>query len=208
MRAILPILFLLAVNLYAVAQGQGPKDFNITDGKIESAADGRLQIRTKEVRATLKKQTVQKVAIHFTYVGPTEEVSSLGDGSVRHQFGLKLQAQDICNLVYVMWHFDSPNDNRIEVSVKNNPGLATHEQCLDNGYVFNLSPVELAPAPIVKVDEPHTLTAALDDKELLVQADGVTVWRGTLPDVVASFTGPVGLRSDNAHIVFDYKVIE
>jgi hypothetical protein len=204
MRLILIATILSLFGLQAAAQN--PKDFNVTDGKIERATGGRLQIRTKEVRATLKKQTVQKITVNFTYVGPTQDVSHLGDGSVRHQFGLKLQAQDICNLVYVMWHFDSPKDNRLEVSVKSNPGRKTHEDCLDNGYIFALTPTTFVAAPIVKVDEAHTLSAELSGRHLLVHADNLLVWEGDLPEVVSSFNGPIGFRSDNAHVVFDYAV--
>jgi hypothetical protein len=32
----------------------------------------------------------------------------------------------------------------------------------------------------------------------------VLVWDGTLVPVVLRFNGPLGLRSDNAHVVFDF----
>ena len=37
-------------------------------------------------------------------------------------------------------------------------------------------------------------------------ADGVIVWQGTLVPLVLKFEGPVGLRSDNAHVVLDFLV--
>jgi hypothetical protein len=57
-------------------------------------------VSTKEMRATLKFPTQQNVTVKFTYLGPTQEVSRLGNGEVRSQFGIKLRAQDTCNIVY------------------------------------------------------------------------------------------------------------
>jgi hypothetical protein len=93
---------------------------------------------------------------------------------------------------------------KIAVSVKLNPGQRTHEDCLDRGYINNIKPtVSLAPPP-VRVNEPHTLYADLQGQALTVKADGSIVWQGTLVPVVRGFEGPVGLRSDNARIVFDF----
>src|SRR5271167_4016291 len=134
-------------------------DFDVSDGKIEVAAGNRLMVGSKEMRATLKETgRAQKVTVHFTYLGPTSEVSLLGNGEVRHQFGLKLKAQDICNLVYVMWNFDT---QKMAVSVKLNPGQRSHEECLDRGYINNIKPRVLLPPPAVHVDQPHTLSADL-----------------------------------------------
>ena len=179
-------------------------DFDVSDGKIDKAAGDRLIVGSKEMRATLKKTSPsQKVTVNFTYLGPTNEVSHLGNGEVRHQFGIKLKAQDICNLVYVMWNFDT---QKIAVSVKWNPGQRTHEDCLDRGYINGIKPRVFVPPPVVHVDQPHRLSANLEGQELTVKADGVIVWQGTLVPVVLEFKGPVGLRSDNAHVVFDFLV--
>lgn len=177
-------------------------DFDVRDGKIEGAARGHLMVSTKEMRATLKFPTQQKVTLKFSYLGPTKEVSRLGSGEVRSQFGIKLRAQDTCNVVYVMWHF-AP-DQKIAVSVKRNPGQSTHEECLDRGYINNIKPlVSAAPQP-VRPDQPHTLSAAMKGSELTVTADDRLVWQGNLGPVALQFDGPVGLRSDNAHVVFDF----
>jgi hypothetical protein len=181
-----------------------PSDFDVPDGKIDKAAGDRLIVGSKEMRATLKKTSPsQKATVNFTYLGPTNEVSHLGNGEVRHQFGIKLKAQDICNLVYVMWNFDT---QKIAVSVKLNPGQRTHQDCLDRGYINGIKPRVLVPPPVVHVDQPHTLSAKLEGLELTVKADGVIVWQGTLVPVVLEFKGPIGLRSDNAHVVFDFLV--
>src|ERR1700680_3566988 len=149
-------------------------DFDVSDGKISEAAGDRLIVGSKEMRATLKKTgPSQKLTVNFTYLGPTNEVSHLGNGEVRHQFGVKLKAQDICNLVYVMWNFDT---QRIAVSVKLNPGQRTHEDCLDRGYINNIKPRVSAPPPTMRTDQPHSLSANLQGQELTVKADGKIVW--------------------------------
>ena len=181
-----------------------PNDFDVPDGRIEKAAGDRLMVSTKEMRATLKFPTQQNVTVKFTYLGPTKEVSRLGNGEVRSQFGIKLRAQDTCNIVYVMWHF-SP-DQKIAVSVKRNPGQRTHEDCLDNGYINNIKPrVSALPQP-VSPDQPHTLSASMSDSNLTVKVDNSVAWEGDLGPVALEFDGPVGLRSDNAHVVFDFLV--
>jgi hypothetical protein len=203
----LPMGLLLLLSLAAfmppvmTAQTQ-PGDFDVPDGRIENAAGGRLMVSSKEMRATLKRPTGQNVTVKFNYLGPTKEVSRLGNGQVRSQFGIKLRGQDTCNVVYIMWHF-AP-DQRIAVSVKRNPGQRTHEECLDNGYINNIKPRISAPAPPVRPDEPHTLTASMSGSNLTVTADGTVVWQGDLGPVALEFDGPVGLRSDNAHVVFDF----
>jgi hypothetical protein len=157
------------------------------------------------MRATLKSRPTpnQNVTIHFTYLGPTREISHLGNGETRHQFGLKLKAQDIFNLVYVMWNFDT---QKIVVSVKLNPHQKTHEDCLDRGYINNIEPsVAAAPSPLTK-NQPHTLNANLAGQDLTVTADDTIVWQGTLPAIILQFQGPPSLRSDNARVLFDFAV--
>jgi hypothetical protein len=103
----------------------------------------------------------------------------------------------------VMWNFDT---QKIAVSVKLNPGQRTHEECLDRGYINNIKPDVKTDPPTLQIDEPHILAADLDGQDLNVTADSKVVWRGTLPPVVLQFNGPVGLRSDNARVVFEYFV--
>jgi len=197
-------LGLVALTIVPLAGAQTSarqRDFEVSDGKIDQAAGGRLSVSSKEMRATLKHPSPsQKVTLNFIYLGPTKEIAHLGSGEVRHQFGIKLKAQDTCNLVYVMWNFDT---QKIAVSVKLNPGQRTHEECLDHGY-NNSKPRLSAAPPSLKVDQPHTLSADLEGLDLAVKADGQLVWQGTLLPVVLNLKGPAGLRSDNAHVVFDF----
>ena len=197
------VLLLLVCYLPAIAKAQvQPDDFDVPDGKIVMAAGNRLMVSSKEMRATLKFKTQQNVTVKFTYLGPTAEVARLGSGEVRSQFGIKLRAQDTCNIVYIMWHF-AP-DQTIAPSVKRNPGKRTHEECLDNGYINNIKPRISAAPPPVHPDQPHSLTASMQGSKLTVVADERIVWQGDLGPVALEFDGPVGLRSDNAHVVFDF----
>lgn len=192
-------------NTVLAEQNVHVDDLLVTDGSVEVSPEGSLHVRSKEMRATLKSATPQKVAVAFTYLGPTEEVSRLGNGEVRHQFGLKLRAQDTCNVIYVMWHFDI-DDNRIHISVKSNPGKSTFAACKDQGYINNIKPQTWHPPKSVSANEKHTLSAELNDDVLTVTADGVVAWKGILPPVVKGFSGPIGVRSDNARVLFDVKV--
>ena len=203
MRVILALCLAALFEPTARAQVQ-LSDFDVSDGKIEKAEGGRLMVSTKEMRATLKFPTQQNVSVKFTYLGPTKEVSRLGSGEVRSQFGIKLRAQDTCNIVYIMWHF-AP-DQKIAVSVKRNPGERTHEECLDRGYINDIKPRLSAPPQRVHPDQPHTLSASMIRSNLTVTADNKVVWEGDLGPVALEFDGPVGLRSDNAHVVFDFLV--
>lgn len=202
-RLILALCLAALVVPIANAQLQ-PSDFDVPDGKIEKAAGNRLMVSTKEMRATLKEATRQDVTVKFTYLGPTREISRLGNGEIRSQFGIKLRAQDTCNIVYIMWYF-APAQN-IAVSVKRNPGQRTHEECLDRGYINNIKPHVSERPPAVAPDQPHTLRAAMNGSNLTVTADNRVVWKGDLGPVALEFDGPVGLRSDNAHVVFDFLV--
>ncbi|HEY6944731.1 MAG TPA: hypothetical protein VI431_06300 [Candidatus Acidoferrum sp.] len=200
------VLAFLLVGM-AVPAGKAqvrPGDFDLTDGKIERAPEKRLKVSTKEMRATLKFTTEQSATAKFTYLGPTKEVAHLGSGEVRSQFGIKLRAQNDCNVVYIMWHF-AP-DQKIAVSIKRNPDKHTHSECLDHGYINNIKPrISDAPAP-VEPNQPHILTAAMSGSDLSVTADNKLVWWGDLGPVALTFSGPVGLRSDNARVLFDFLV--
>lgn len=205
LRLFAPLFLLMSLftMLAKTAEAQvRPEDFDVPDGKIESAAGKRLMVSTKEMRATLKFKTQQSVTTRFTYLGPTKEVSRLGNGEIRSQFGIKLRAQDTCNIVYIMWYF-APQQ-KIAVSVKRNPGQVTHEDCLDRGYINGIKPSFSAPPPAVRPDESHTFSASMNGSNLRVIADGRVAWEGNLGPVALEFDGPVGLRSDNAHVIFDF----
>jgi hypothetical protein len=174
----------------------------VTTGEVETLAGQRLGISEPEVRAVVLADSTQAAEIRYTYLGPSAKTKPLGSGEVRRQIGLKLRAQDSCNLLYVMWRLE-PRD-QIVVSVKSNPGQRTHAACGTRGYT-NLKPRRHAPAPAVAPGSSHTLRAEEMGRELRVWSDGTLVWEGTLPADIESFDGPVGLRSDNVHVAFDYR---
>ena len=204
-RHLLSALCLASFALSTPAGAQvRPGDFDVTDGKIQSAKGHRLSVTTKEMRATLKFTTEQTATLKFTYLGPTKEVARLGSGEVRSQFGIKLRAQNDCNVIYVMWHF-AP-DQKIAVSIKHNPGKRTHAQCLDHGYINNIKPRLSDSPPPVEPNQPHVLSVTMSDSDLSVTADNKLVWWGDLGPVALSLKGPVGLRSDNARLLFDFLV--
>lgn len=197
-------LFLFAIAVPVSNAQVRPADFDVSDGKILAAAKHRLLVSTKEMRATLKFTTEPSATLKFTYLGPTKEASRLGTGEIRSQFGIKLRAQNDCNVVYVMWHF-AP-DPKIAVSIKRNPGKRTHAECLDRGYINDIKPrISDAPPP-VEPNQPHVLTATMSDSDLTVTADNKMVWWGDLGPVALALRGPVGLRSDNARLLFDFLV--
>jgi hypothetical protein len=173
----------------------------VTNGVISTLSDGRLAIDSPSSRAVARNIGYQSAEIRFRYLGPTQISKPLASGELRRQIGIKLDAQDTCNLLYVMWHIEP--DSRIAVSVKRNPGQHAHEQCGAHGYV-NIKPsVSIQPAKILSGDS-HTLRADLQSEELTVSADGAVVWRGTLANQIGDLAGPVGLRTDNARFEFEY----
>jgi len=173
----------------------------VTNGFISTLSGGRLAVDSPSSRAVARSIGDQSAEIRFRYLGPTQTSKPLASGELRRQIGIKLDAQDTCNLLYVMWHIEP--DSRIAVSVKRNPGQHTHEQCNAHGYV-NIKPsVSIPPAKVVSGDS-HTLRADLRRDELMVSADGTVVWRGTLANQIDNLAGPVGLRTDNARFEFEF----
>ncbi len=161
---------------------------------------GRIE---RPVRAVIAGDHSRRAELAFTYRGPSSSTAALANGEVRRQIGLKLRAQDTCNVIYVMWHVEpSPG---VFVSVKRNAGSSSHSECGAGGY-DNLKPTEANAAPAIEPNAPHVLAATLDGATLLVTADGNVVWRGELPGTALAFDGPVGLRSDNGAFDFELRV--
>lgn len=199
------ILCLISFALSTSARAQvRPGDLDVTDGKIQPARGRRLSVSTKEMRATLKFTTEQTATVKFTYLGPTKDATRPASAKVLSQFGFKLRAQNDCNAIYVMWRF-AP-DQKIAVSIQRNPGKRTHSECLDRGYINNLKPRLSDAPPPVAPNQPHVLTVTLSDSDLSVNADNKLVWWGDLGPVALTLRGPVGLRSDNARLLFDFLV--
>jgi hypothetical protein len=175
--------------------------WRITSGKLEPGPDGMLLIRDGSVRAELRHRAAA-ATLEFAYFGPTVHDEPLASGELRRQIGLKLRAQDTCNVVYVMWHIEPIP--RIEVAVKYNPGLHVHPACHDHGYSF-VAPESSRPLAPVEPNSWHSLSASVEGHTLEVSADGAVAWRGALPSAAFSFDGPVGLRSDNGRFSVRFR---
>jgi hypothetical protein len=165
----------------------------VTRGDV-SAADGALRVATPTTRAVAPGSAGDSAALRFTYHGPTDEVTRLASGQIRHQLGLKLRAADGCNLVYVMWRMEPKPF--IEVQVKLNPGKHTHAECGANGYI-KVKPARSKPVPAFDEGVSHMLEAAIDGDTLVAKVDGDVVWEGELDPGARGLSGPAGMRSDN-----------
>jgi len=167
----------------------------VTEGVIKEAERNRLSVDVPKMRAYLIRSTAQAIEARFTYLGPTAVQSPLASGQIRRQFGLKLRAQDGCNLVYAMWRFEP--ESKLVISVKNNPNEHTSAECGNRGY-RNIKASRASPVPRVHPGESHTLRAEMNAAELAVFIDGTLSWEGNLGPEINSADGPVGIRSDNA----------
>jgi len=176
-------------------QGVAPRELNVSSGTIEPIDGERFAVEHPSMRAELGAASRDAAEIEFVYRGPSRQAAPLASGELRRQIGLKLRAQDTCNVVYVMWHIE-PSVG-IEVSVKSNPGAHTHAECGDRGYSFLSSAEALASPGAVRPGDRHTLSASIDGDTLRAVADGRPVWVGRLPAAASALKGPVGLRSDN-----------
>jgi len=166
----------------------------VTTGTVTAGEHGALLVEVPEMRAIVASGPARTVEARLRYLGPTKDVKRLASGELRRQVGFKLRAANTCNVVYVMWHIEP--DPRLAVSVKSNPGMATHVQCDAHGY-RNLKPARQSPVPILRPGEWHRLRARLAGEELSVSIDGHAVWLGGIGADGMAFDGPVGLRSDN-----------
>lgn len=158
-------------------------------------ADTKIDVPT--FRAVALGKSGDAAAVSVVVHGETTNVRALSSGEERHQLGVKLRAQDGCNLVYVMWRLDPKP--KIAVSVKLNPGMATAQECGANGYT-NVKPAWSASAadlPILDDGKPHSLRAEISGDALTAWVDGTVAWQGTLPESARDLAGPAGVRSDN-----------
>jgi hypothetical protein len=206
-------IFFIAAILLCVASARSDtklipvlrENLCITEGTIEELPAGRLSVDASKMRAYLNVATSQLLEACFTYLGGTGNESPLGSGELRRQFGLKLRAQDACNLVYAMWRIDP--ESKLVVSIKSNPGRHTSAECANRGY-RNIKPRRSISVPVLRSGETHTLRAEMNGDELRVFADNSLVWEGPLgPDALA-FDGPVGIRSDNARLQLELRIAE
>ena len=192
MKHVLALLLLLwatadaaPVKLAAI----GTESLCVTKGRIAST-----RITEPTVRAVATTSTGDGAALTFLFRGDSARTRELANGDARRQIGLKLRAANGCNLVYVMWRLDPKP--KVEVSVKWNPGMATHGECGADGYTKVKAQHAEGP-PGLEVGSTHTLRAEIHGDELTAWIDDTVAWRGALPETARSLSGPAGLRSDN-----------
>jgi hypothetical protein len=207
----LPILALVLLSESMLNAGPPPgtrltpvskANLCVTEGSIEETPDHRLSVNVAKMRAYVNAYTQPVAQVQFTYLGSTPNEAPLASGEMRRQFGLKLRAQDACNLVYAMWRIEP--ESKLVVSVKNNPGEHTSAQCGNRGYQ-NIKPLRSAPLPSLRSGATHTLRAEMKGAEMKVFADDSPVWEGSVGMEALSFEGPVGMRSDNARLEIHFE---
>jgi hypothetical protein len=169
----------------------------VTEGTIDALPGQRLAVDTAKMRAYVNAYTRPEAEVRFTYLGATPNEAPLASGEMRRQFGLKLRAQDACNLVYVMWRIEP--ESKLVISVKSNPGEHSSAQCGNRGYQ-NIKPRRSSPVPTLEPGATHTLRALMNAAEMQVFADDSLVWAGSIGPGALRFDGPVGIRSDNARL--------
>jgi hypothetical protein len=174
----------------------------VTEGALEALPGQRLAVNVPKMRAYVNAYTQPVAEVRFTYLGSTGNEAPLASGEMRRQFGLKLRAQDACNLVYAMWRIEP--ESKLVVSVKSNPGQHTSAQCSNHGYQ-NIKPRRSSPVSTLSPGETHTLRAQMSGAEMEVFADNALVWEGPIGPEALAFDGPVGIRSDNARLQIDLQ---
>jgi len=203
------VLCLVCFSLSSVLHGSELKqtqvsraDLCVTEGEIGTTPSGWLSVNVPKMRAYLNAKTPPAVELRFRYQGSTGNVARLGSGELRRQLGLKLRAQDACNLVYAMWRIEP--ESKLVVSVKTNPGEHTSSQCSNRGY-RNIKPRRSRAIPHLRPGDTHTLRAEMRGEEMRVLIDGDVVWEGEVGRDALAFDGPVGIRSDNAKLEFELR---
>ncbi len=169
-----------------------PDQLCVTHGEL---AEARIEVPT--FRAVAPEHAGDRAALTFLVRGATAEHRALASGQQRRQLGLKLRAENGCNLVYVMWRLDPKP--QVEVSVKRNPGQRTAKECGADGYT-KVRPLIATPPPAMTDTRAHDLRASINGDVLVASIDGQEVWRGLLPASARDLVGPAGVRSDNLEL--------
>lgn len=176
----------------------------VTLGQVEKRGEHQLEVTSPAMRAVVADSRAQIATLHFVYEGPSAADAPLANGELRRQIGLKLRAEDTCNLVYVMWRIEP--ESQLVVSVKHNPGKHLHSECGAEGY-RNVTPRHMGPLPALKPGDEHFLQAVMHEAELKVFVDHQLAWQGDVGAEALSFDGPVGLRTDNGRFAFELAAV-
>jgi hypothetical protein len=176
-------------------------DLCVTEGTIdELPASHRFIVDSPKMRAYVNAKPVQSIEARFTYLGASSHDVPLGSGTMRRQFGLKLHAQDACNLLYAMWRIEP--ESKLVVSIKENPGQHLSAECGNRGY-RNIKPQRATPTPKLRPGDVHTLRAEMTPTTMNIYIDETLAWQGPLGSDVLKWDNRVGIRSDNVRVQFD-----
>ena len=178
-----------------------PSQVCVTNGEISKQNDKTFTIESPSSRAVAKSSDDNFGAIEFEYLGPTSKDAPLASGRIVRQLGVKLNARDSCNVVYIMWNIDP--DVGVQISTKVNPTKSTHAQCGVKGYklIYESKPGEI---PAIRIGEPRRLEAALKDRILTVKIDDKDVWHGDIGADAVKSSGYSGIRTDNVRVRFKW----
>jgi hypothetical protein len=127
---------------------------------VLTEAFSHLSVTDPTFRAYAPSSVGDAASLSFVYQGPTAETKRLASNQLRRQVGLKLRAENGCNLVYVMWRIE-PQPG-LDISVKRNPGAKSGEECGNGGYT-KVKARRTAKVPLLEPGEPHTLRADIID---------------------------------------------
>lgn len=195
----------LALGVVTVAQArEKPVDASsvcVTNGVVEKRQGRSFEINSPSSRAVVRGANDSRGTLRFEYLGPTANDTPLASGVIRRQLGIKLRAEDSCNVIYIMWGIE-PEQGLI-VSMKVNEGKVRHAECGVKGYK-RLEPTMQKPIAPIKIGEPRTLLAELDGSVLKVSVDGDKVWEGETLATAARMYGYTGIRTDNVRVKFDW----
>jgi hypothetical protein len=199
-----------------VASAKAPKweplrkaNLEVTSGKIDrygnqTPAKPTLHTASSGMRAVERDsgEHATRAKLWFRYLGESTETKPLGSGIIRRQIGLKLQANDPCNLVYVMWR--SYPSSVVSIQVKQNFAKDTSADCGNGGYTTIADiPVATATSSMAHTLEARTRRNADGSLGLAVYTDGALLRQTTLSAALtAGLDGPIGIRSDNGEYVF------
>ncbi len=175
----------------------------VTEGRLDPVPNRGLSVNVPKMRAYVNQSLADAAEIRFTYLGATASEATLASGQSRRQLGLKLRADDACNLIYVMWRIEP--ESRLVVSIKRNPSEHSSAQCGNRGYQ-NVKPQFSAAVPRLTPGQSHSLRAELHGSELRASIDGRLAWQGGLGADGAGLHGPAGVRSDNVRAEFSLAV--
>ena len=183
----------------AASDAPGAPRLRMTLGAVSALRAGKFRVAEAKTRGVVDHSDGHRASIQFVYHGPSADTAALGSGKIVRQIGLKLLAQDGCNLLYVMWRLGP--EPELYVASKRNAGKRRHEECGSGGYT-RLKGVRAESIGTFDDGKGHTLSAGITGQTLTVHIDGAVVWEGPVPETVLSLRGPAGFRTDNGEFEF------